>query len=435
MTKEEVVVAIGTDTSSIEKGLGIGRNYFAKWIGDLKTEEQKYSEWWNSELKKREEMEVASSVRAATRSNLARRLHRQRNDAQAAELAETIGQGSIPESWKKMSSQARESAGDAVNAFKEWGHETSDEISKQSGFFGFAFENSFHHTLKAMKKLVAINLVELGFQAKDYWDKFSLYMADAFYGNNSRAEALKERIIQSNTDFFHAANTARWEKQKADAKEREQMVEDAKKYLNLQDQINESINAQRKLKGGKDAELADANAIGKANLDIQEKTLELEEARKEGVNGRMKAAVAELAIEQDKLAILQVQTAQQQKQKEIEEETNLAKIRMADIQQRDREKYMPTLEELSHGGRFGSQARRIGRLDRQIKRDYEFGHTGQADKDIAARNKIYDSLADRGVVSERSEAREIKEIQAKLGIHIANIAEGKATIKVKPELK
>src|SRR5581483_10874719 len=114
--REEVLVAMGIDNSAVERGLGVHRSHFHEHLDWQKTEEAKYSNWWNTELKKREEAEVAASVRAASRSIQARRLLREREAARdrAAKAEQdaantVIGQGSLPAGWAEQAA-ARKAA-------------------------------------------------------------------------------------------------------------------------------------------------------------------------------------------------------------------------------------------------------------------------------------------------------------------------------------
>ena len=87
------------------------------------------------------------------------------------------------------------------------------------------------------------------------------------------------------------------------------------------------------------------------------------------------------------------------------------------VQHHEYEKFMPTLDELSHS-RFGSTATGVRRLDRRIKREFLRGDVAGAQKDIGARDKLYDSLVSKGVIAERSESREIRDINARMQIRL-----------------
>ncbi len=124
--------------------------------------------------------------------------------------------------------------------------------------------------------------------------------------------------------------------------------------------------------------------------------------------------------------------------KEVEQEMDRVKLiaarEISNIQDRQFDKFKPTLDELSRHGIFSGAARGIERLDRRIKRDFERGNTDQAGADIAQRNRLFDSLVDRGVLAERDEPRLIREIQARTEQHLADIARGKVAVLVKAQL-
>jgi hypothetical protein len=110
--------------------------------------------------------------------------------------------------------------------------------------------------------------------------------------------------------------------------------------------------------------------------------------------------------------IADVQEAEQKKQQEADQIRQRASREITNILQRAVERFMPSLDELAHhGGPFGGTARGIERMDNRIKREFIHGDVAGARKDIVARDRLYDSLAARGVLAERTEAREIKVIQ------------------------
>src|ERR1700679_3744968 len=82
-TRDEAVVSLGIDLSGLERGLGVGRNYMEEFRVKEMSSEAKYSAWWNTELKRRGDAEVAASIEAASRANKARALYRERDAAAA----------------------------------------------------------------------------------------------------------------------------------------------------------------------------------------------------------------------------------------------------------------------------------------------------------------------------------------------------------------
>lgn len=114
-----------------------------------------------------------------------------------------------------------------------------------------------------------------------------------------------------------------------------------------------------------------------------------------------------------------------------------AQLHADEIQQRHDESFMPTLQELAHAsGRYGSQARRALLDEKRAKRDYERGDVAGAHAEIAARDKIYQSLSGAGIIAESPESREIRDLNKQLQIHFAAMP---GTVKqpawIKPTLK
>jgi len=169
----------------------------------------------------------------------------------------------------------------------------------------------------------------------------------------------------------------------------------------------------------------DILAIDTTSLSLTEKQLlagktqlELDEADKNVAEDQKK-------LQEDKNDLIREQTKIQQE----------AALRISEIQQREMEKFMPTLDELAGHGAFGSQARTIQRTDRRIKREFESGNVAGAQSDIANRDKIYDSLAARGVVAERSEAREIKDLNKQMAIRLSQMGTKNSPIVIVPNMK
>ncbi len=142
---------------------------------------------------------------------------------------------------------------------------------------------------------------------------------------------------------------------------------------------------------------------------------------------RMEHAGNILEIEH-KISDLKRKAAEEQQQ--ADEIRQHAAERIAELSKEEQERYMPTLKEL-HASRYGGQAAQIEMLERRAKRDYLRGDPAEARKDIAARDKIYDSLADKGIVAKRHEAREILDIQTQMRDALKHLASGDAAVKIK----
>lgn len=108
-------------------------------------------------------------------------------------------------------------------------------------------------------------------------------------------------------------------------------------------------------------------------------------------------------------------------------------LHTSEIHQHEMDKFLPTLQELHHG-KFSGTARQIERLDKKIKRDFEHGNLAGATADIATRNKDYDSLVAKGVIAERPEVRELKDLKKQFEISMAKLGTSKNPFYTKPAM-
>lgn len=472
--REEVVATMGIDNSTVEAGLGITTSYVQKWVGTVKDEEAKYTDWWNTELKKREEMEVTASVRAASRSIQARKLMREREAAagiaakaeQAAANA-VIGGGSMPAGWVEHAASqaaARELEAKAAAAVeKSVAKGVSSGVMREAmvlvreGFRG-DFTRMFGSASKLLGMLglgaleltgIGVVLGEVAGIAAAWWsmrkaekeEAASQQRLDA--GTGIIADRLKHDLanLEKSGRISHEQALQMGNRLNAPTQTGNKMVQD---FIRKNGGIlsDETVKEMARLDEEHQRKMVE---IGREAMDVhgritaglfQQHVLKDEMAKLDNRTLEYKKKQAELDEVQRNLLVDQ-KTALNEKlelQRKTQEEQNLydqAKLRMANIQQSDREKYMPTLDELAHHGRFTHQARAIERIERHIKRDYEFGNTSQADKDILERNKMYDSLADKKILPERQALHEIRDLNAQMKLHLQNIAEGKAALLVK----
>jgi len=94
--KEEAIVELGLDSKAMKMGVESATNYFRQWIQKGKSEQEKYTNWWVQELKKRSDAEVAAAADAWNRRRkvyryLDERKERKRNQDQ--ELADLMAHG------------------------------------------------------------------------------------------------------------------------------------------------------------------------------------------------------------------------------------------------------------------------------------------------------------------------------------------------------
>jgi hypothetical protein len=479
MTREEAVVEMGVDSSSIPAGLGTGQGYVRKWVDDVKSEETKYTSWWNTELKKREEMEVTASVRAASRSIQARKLLREREsargmaaDAEQAAANTVIGRGSLPAGWaeeaaaKKAARELEAKAAEGLKDVAKGAHGSAGafrevmvmirevargdlsrlpvSFSKLLSMIGLSIPQmmglgvaaaevgAILYEMHKMDQAVAEQEqsgLRNGEFARKQAKELKVHVGDMErVGKITHEEGVKlQKILDGGTlDRNSVVMKALREhggvvtKHDADAEARadkqhgENIVRNAKEAMNADEHFIMSGTKMLILK----EEMAKLDRTG---IEYKLKQLDLDEVEKDHLEAQKQ--------------LLQQNAEAQQKINSAQEVYDRAKDRLEHREERERDKFLPTLNELAHHGVFGHQARAIGRLDRRIKRELEFGNVSGADRDIASRNRLYDSLADRGVAAERADRFEVKELTAKMQKALSDIAEGKKAIKIVPQLK
>jgi hypothetical protein len=476
MTKEEVLLSLGVDVSTMEGALGTGTSYANKWVENVKQQEQGYTGWWNRELKKREDMEVEASVRAASRSIQARRLLREREAARGAvaqaeqSAANTIiGGGSMPEGWaergaamkagKELERKAMEAAekgaahgmshgamreamvvmreglrGDSTRMFGSatrllgmlglglaemtgigaiiaevagigmawWSARKAEKEEKKSEDRLSAGTGAIAGRLKSEIE----NLEKAGRISHEQAEK----IAQRLVSPSAQGNRMAQEFIRQHGGFVSDHDLK--EMRRLDAEHQKKFTEGARDGMNTSERVTAGLLQQHLLKD----QMA---KLDRTSLDFKRKQLELDEVQ---IN---------LAKDLNKRDEERAEAAH--KLAEEQGVYDQAKLRMAEIQQRDRERFMPTLDELAHHGRFTRDARSIQRLERRIKRDFERGDIHQADVDIAAHDKAYNSLAGRHVIAENSTLRELRDINAEMQIHLKNIAEGKKALLMRPE--
>jgi len=472
--REEVLVALGIDNSAVERGLGVHRSHFQEYLNFQRSEEGKYSNWWNTELKKREEMEVAASVRAAFRAIQARRLLRERETARevAANVEQAaantlIGQGSLPAGWmeqaaaKKAGKELEEKAAKA--AIEQAEKKVSAGVMREAmvlvreGFRG-DFTRMFGSASKLLGMLglgitqmlgIGVIIGEVAGIASAWWSMRKAEKAET--ASETRLDnvqkGIAERLKAEINNLEKAGRVSHEEAQKMaqrlnvpsaqgnkmaqdfirkhggvisdkdleemkrlDEEHQRKVSENGALEMNAHDRLSSALVRQMVLKD----EMA---KMDRATIDYKKKQLELDEAQHQ-------ADIASKDIQAEKLEL-------QQKINQEQQVVDQAKLRIANIEQSEMEKFMPTLDELAHHGRFGRQARSISRLERHAKREFERGDVVGAKHDIDQRNKVYDSLADRHVVAQRTSLHEIQTLNAEMNLTLKKIAKGEAILKTK----
>jgi hypothetical protein len=408
-------------------------------------------------------MEIASSVRAATRANQARRLLRERETASDVKTAVTnnvIGQGSIPAGWAEAAARgkaARDLEAKAAEALKGATH-------------------SAHGAAGAFKELMVVIREGARGDFKKMFSSLSILGTRVGLGLSSMAGIGAVLAIAGAAMF-------KWKEMKdaeAEEGESDKRLEDGNKTVSdrLRHQLenlekagkithDQAVTVGNRLnapsQGGnhmvqdfirkhggivsdetlkKMGELDEEHRKNSARYAREEMNLE-EKVISDGFRVlRLKGEMAHLdrtslEYKQKQVELDETQRDLLHDQKEMENQKTAAQRRQLELNQEMKQiregelsKFMPTLDELSHRGVFRSQARQALRLERQIKRDFEMGNVGKAQTDLAMRDKIYDSIADRKVLPQREERRRVSEIADQL----KDIANGNKTLKVKAHI-
>lgn len=150
-----LIAQLGMDTAGFDSGLKhaetsatqlqarIGK-LFATRSTITNAREQKdaardYTQWWSRTLQEREELETAASVRAASRSNRARMLLRQRAAAREKAINEEVSAGSTPAAWARFKREWFNASEVASTGWRRWGGEAGRQIARIGKSFVAAF--------------------------------------------------------------------------------------------------------------------------------------------------------------------------------------------------------------------------------------------------------------------------------------------------------
>lgn len=114
---------------------------------------KEYQKFWSETLRQREEMETAASVRAASRSNRARMLLRQRAAARERRITEELSGGSMPAAWSGFKRDWFNASEQASAGWRKWGGEAGRQIARVGKMFLAAF--AFHKVLASLREVSA----------------------------------------------------------------------------------------------------------------------------------------------------------------------------------------------------------------------------------------------------------------------------------------
>jgi len=432
VTREEATVVLGLDLGTIERNLGIGKSYFDRWGKQLKSDQEKYTEWWGAELKKREEMEVAASVRAATRANLARKLRRERTEASAERISEEIGQGSIPESWGKVSEAAKTSAHEAEGAFTHFKHHAKHEIHGAAEIIANEFGGKAGQIAGGLKGFMFGTVTVIAAVGMEAWNKFTEWVAGRATGAESPLNELTAKLLDAKREYYRKEREEREKAREAEKLANEEARKNAQEQLKLDDQLTDIQIRQREETEGANTAAGRSSEHGRLQLNVANLEYELDIAK--AGKDRIEITKKQIELESAKLELIRFETEEQRRQAEAQKIQANAERERQQIAKAELSQFMPTLQELSHRGIFRREARQIGRLERNIRRDFEFGNVSKAQQDLAARDKLYDSLSARGALPEREAARQQTELARRTAESLDELKNGKKALFVKPQL-
>jgi hypothetical protein len=473
MTREEVTLQFGTDTTQVPFGLDQATGYITQWEEKKKNVERGYTGWWAGELAKREELEIASAKKViAEKAALQAKYNEEFFANQAAQ--HQIAQGSIPSNLVRDAETAG-AAGVGARLARAGGKmaEEGVEHAAKAGALseGFvivreALRGNFSRMAGSISRFIGLIssaalaiTAEIGiplaiiagpsaykaYRARQAAAESGKDLTEFQRGAGEQADTRIEALVRAgrldpktaeqyrkslkNPDAVSGVLSSLGklmpkggldellqepEKKRLDEEHTKKMAEWKREDMTAGQRATEDMMRQSRIK----SEMA---YLDKDSVAYKQKQLELDEAIRDG--------------EKDAKEVAQQKTEQDKKQAELSKVKAESALRISEIHQHEAEKFLPTLEELAHHGIFGSQARSINRLDRRIKREFEHGDVSGANTDIGTRNKIYDSLAARGVLAERSEAREIRDLNKQMAIRLQAMGTPNSPMVITPKLK
>jgi hypothetical protein len=270
-----------------------------------------------------------------------------------------------------------------------------DNAEMKTGLAGsdFVIQNSVGNTLKSLKKLVAINLVSMAFQAVDIWNDATKKIADIWYG--ATAEGNRAGALDARTKVYANLNKERWADEEKARKAEDEAAKDRIKRDNLLGKAAE-VDRERELSKIKDIEQRETK-----RLTMQEQ--ELKELRKV------------ISYRDDIVTSAQKQLAVAEKEKDVQESRNrlqdianarlrsyndLMSAQLGAANQADRRLFDAkrgrlefSLGELSQDNTgWGNQARQITQLQDWAKWNVRHGNFDKAKGQMGQADKMFDDL-------------------------------------------
>lgn len=339
----------------------------------------------------------------------------------------------------------------------------STGLAQADGMVSTFADKVSHKFEKKFNKIFYGGLVGLAFHtfkellptANEFWD--------AVYGVG---EGDAERFDQMRERFHKIAETIRGLKEKLEDLSDARILKhetDSGKDKFLSDKLAENYEKQAELRQQEEA--ARKASIGAKNYaqQIEQQNPEAAEYQRQRSKDKMneaakfleqrmqleiKAASLEDKLEEHRAAVKKrhdeeveanERTRERFHQKHLDQiaKEYEAQQRAATAQRRDLEQFMPTLGELANSGfwtrrrrwrsgPFAGMAQDIQDLGEQAKEQFIWGNTTGAKNSIAERNRLYDQLADLGIVPQRAE--KVAEAQIEMAETIRSIKEDGLTV-------
>ncbi len=437
MTREEFMLRLGVDTTAVGKGLrgirvdmnsffgGIAKDWKASTVvvtKEIKTQADNYVDFWKQALnerdaneaaaaKKRIEMETQASIEAATRSNRARRLLRdrassraERESAEQSRINEEVARGHRPESWgsggKGSGVGAAAGAGAAImlgsvirDSFASLasGQNPITVMMQQGPQVWQAFQmygKGFLESLSKMGRLLGSIGAVVG--ATVGLGKFINWQVNSYY--DSDVKKMRYRHNEEYAAIYRKRREDAEREREEEKKKQEELEDNAQKSADLQRSVNAAVDANRIKNAKTDTERFQMSLKTlRAQRDIAAATYEQNKWSENSLHDQEaanKAAKSRLEFENAKQAVLDKEKEFGEYQKrtakerlEIEKQIESAKKRQQTAVN-DRvvaigERSRFTLGEMADRGSRPAQI--IENIERQAKEARWFGNFSGAD--------------------------------------------------------
>lgn len=254
--------------------------------------------------------------------------------------------------------------------FKQWGKDNASQFGEQSSTLGFLFENSFRKTFKALKSLVAINLISLGANVLEYWGQFTKALAAAVY--NEKGTASLGRALERDRQMWHKLVK---ERDQAKAEAEKAAAETAKHEREAYDTEAEAAKAALETHAADWGDKSEKTLKFRKDFATQEREIRkyaLDQAKLFG--DRLQIAQAEVAFEKAKLELIKAESAiKDQDDKKRKDEI----ARQNAINQAKRKQ----ITDILGSGAFAGDIAQMNAMKADMELSLRFGNVGRARTD------------------------------------------------------